>query len=83
MIDVRMPTPAAPRLVEALLIAAGMVPRPTDPDDRQAYLDLAHEIGDGLDAAHTRQATRPGNVAAVANADTATKPGPVGPDGIR
>ena len=35
MIDVRLPTPAAPRLVEALLIAAGAVPCPTDPNDRQ------------------------------------------------
>ncbi|MGP4030222.1 hypothetical protein [Actinomadura sp. 3N407] len=77
MIDVRMPTPTAPRLVEALLIAAGMVPCPTDPGDRQVYLDLAHEIGDGLDAAHTRR----GNVAAAADADGATKPGPVAPGG--
>lgn len=69
MIDVRMPTPAGPRLVEALLIAGGMVPRPDDPADRQAYLDLAAEIGDGLDAAHTRR----GNVAAAANAGDATK----------
>lgn len=78
MIDVRMPTPAAPRLVEALLIAGGMVPRPADPVDRQAYLDLATEIGDGLDAAHTRQAanTRTGNVAAAAAGDTTKPAGP-------
>ncbi|CNF62586.1 Uncharacterised protein [Mycobacterium tuberculosis] len=73
MIDVRMPTPAGPRLVEALLIAGGMVPRPDDPADRQAYLDLAAEIGDGLDAAHTRQSDRRGSVAAAAAGDT-TKP---------
>jgi len=49
VIDVRMPTPDAPRLVEALLVAAGVAPRPSDPADRQAYLDLANELGDGLD----------------------------------
>lgn len=74
MIDVRMPTPAGPRLVEALLIAGGMVPRPADPNDRQAYLDLAAELGDGLDAAHTRRPARRGNVAAAAAAGDTTKP---------
>ncbi|MEU8347672.1 hypothetical protein AB0C74_38745 [Spirillospora sp. NPDC048832] len=73
MIDVRMPTPAGPRLVEALLIAGGMVPRPDDPADRQAYLDLAAEIGDGLDAAHTRRTSHQGNVATAAAAGDTTK----------
>ncbi|MFF5325336.1 hypothetical protein ACFY2Y_16635 [Janibacter hoylei] len=74
MIDVRMPTPAGPRLVEALLIAGGMVPRPDDPADRQAYLDLAAEIGDGLDAAaRTRRTSHQGNVAAAAAAGDTTK----------
>ena len=68
MIDMRMPTPAGPRLVEALLIAGGMVPRPDSPTDRQAYLDLAAEIGDGLDVAHTRRTARRGNAAAAAAA---------------
>lgn len=73
MIDVRMPTPAGPRLVEALLIAGGMVPRPDDPADRQAYLDLAAEIGDGLDAARTRRTNCQGNVATAAAAGDTTK----------
>jgi len=55
MIDVRMPTPDGQLLVQALLIAAGAVPRPTDPEDRQAYLTLAGEVGDRLaDATQTQ-----------------------------
>ncbi|MFI0453705.1 hypothetical protein [Actinomadura sp. 6N118] len=50
MIRVQMPTPDVPRLVEALLVAGGVVPAPADPDERQHYLDLADELGDGLDA---------------------------------
>lgn len=46
------------------------MPRPDDPADRQAYLDLAAEIGDGLDAAHTRRTNCQGNVAAAAAGDT-------------
>lgn len=55
MINVRMPTSEGQRLVQALLIAAGAVPRPTDPEDRKAYLDLAEQVGDRLaDATHAR-----------------------------
>lgn len=76
MIGVRMPTPAAPRLVEALLVAAGVAPRPADPADRQAYLELAHELGHGLDALPTRP-TEPGrNVAAAAAAGDTTNQEP-------
>jgi hypothetical protein len=46
-----MPTPDRPRLVEALLVAAGIAPRPSDPAERQAYLNLARELGDGLEDA--------------------------------
>lgn len=79
MIDVRMPTPAGPRLVEALLIAGGVVPSPSDPADRQAYLDLAHELGDGLDALPARRTTTPEpgrNVAAAAVAGDMTNQEP-------
>lgn len=72
MITVRMPTPAAPRLVEALLVAAGIAPRPADPADRQAYLDLANALGDGLDLLPRRVPAAAGNVAAAATAGDTT-----------
>lgn len=50
MIRMQFPDPGLPaRLVEACLIAAGISTPPHDPNDRQAYLDLADQLGDGLD----------------------------------
>ncbi|MGI5330953.1 hypothetical protein [Actinomadura nitritigenes] len=82
MIAVRLPGQAAPRLVEALLIAAGVAPRPTDPDDRRAYLALANDLGEGLDtlpapttatdAVMTARRHDGGNVAVAANASDTT-----------
>ena len=83
MIDLRLPTPAGPRLVEALLIAAGVAPRPQDPDDRAAYLALANDLGEGLDTlpSPTRTPAGPRNVAAAADAGAQTNhPAPAGPD---
>jgi hypothetical protein len=40
---------AAARLVDALLVASGAVPAPTDPAERQDFLILANALGDGLD----------------------------------
>ncbi|WP_395110724.1 hypothetical protein [Actinomadura sp. SCN-SB] len=51
MIDVRMPTREGERLVQALRIAAGAMPAPTDPADRRAHLALGDEVKGGLDAA--------------------------------
>jgi hypothetical protein len=86
VIAVRLPGQAAPRLVEALLIAAGVAPRPTDPDDRRAYLALATDLGEGLDtlpaptttadAVTTARRRDGGNVAAAADAaDTTNRQG--------
>lgn len=51
MIAVRVTTTTdAARLVEALLVAGGAVPAPADPADRDAYLQLARDLGDALDA---------------------------------
>jgi hypothetical protein len=58
MIHLACPDPRGPsRLVDALLIAAGAIPVPADPDERQAFLDLADQIGDGLDRLPARPAT--------------------------
>ncbi|MCP9947192.1 hypothetical protein [Actinomadura madurae] len=44
------PDPGPPsRLVEACLVAASISSAPDDPDERQAFLDLADQLGDGLD----------------------------------
>ncbi|MFI6522613.1 hypothetical protein ACIBF1_44170 [Spirillospora sp. NPDC050679] len=52
MIAVRLPGgPAdAAHLVEALLMAAGAIPVPDGAEARRAYLALADQLGDGLDA---------------------------------
>jgi hypothetical protein len=49
MLDIRVSVPDAPRLVEALLVAGGAIPVPTDPTERKVYLALANSLGDGLD----------------------------------
>lgn len=49
MIAVRVPDRTQmTHLVEALLVAAGIVPPPTDPNQRQHYLDLANQLDHGL-----------------------------------
>jgi hypothetical protein len=40
---------AASRIVDALLVASGAIPAPTDPTERQDFLTLANALGDGLD----------------------------------
>ncbi|MEU4825132.1 hypothetical protein AB0H37_24940 [Actinomadura sp. NPDC023710] len=50
MIRMDFPDPALPtQLVEACLIAAGISAPPDDPNVRQAYLDIADQLGDSLD----------------------------------
>ncbi|WP_119728363.1 hypothetical protein [Thermomonospora amylolytica] len=43
-------------LVAALLIAAGILPAPTRPDEQRAFQRLADQLGDGLDRLPARKA---------------------------
>jgi hypothetical protein len=43
------------RLVEACLIAAGLIPPPKEPAERDAFRALADDLGDGLDRMPRRE----------------------------
>jgi hypothetical protein len=51
VIAVRVADPdLAARMVAALLVAGGAIPVPTDTAERNDFLSLAHDLGDGLAA---------------------------------